>query len=106
MAKQIVVHKGRVNSKTLKLNMGVTGDDLYAEIRERPDQSSPLIATWVLTAEDTTIGKFNMFLDDQEGLITAERGFMDVLLVTGGQPVSVFDEPLAVEFRGTVTVMP
>jgi hypothetical protein len=47
-----------------------------------------------------------MFLDDQEGLITAERGFMDVLLVTGGQPVSVFDEPLAVEFRGTVTVMP
>lgn len=106
MAKQLVVQKGRFNSKNLNLNMDVTGDTIISEIREQADQGSDLIATWTVVTVDASLGTFTLQLDDSDGLITQARGFMDVLRMSGGQPLSLLDEPLAVEFRGTVTHEP
>lgn len=104
MSKQLVVHKGRVNVVAANLQMDISGATITSQIRERPEQDSPLIATWTVTVTDATTGKLSLFLDDAPNVIVQAKGFMDILRVTGGQPVSVFDEPLAVEFRGTVTV--
>lgn len=102
MAK-IVVHKGRVNVKSLKLNTDTTGETIKSEIRERDNIASPLIATWTVTAVDASAGEYNLFLDDSDSLIEHATGFMDVIRISGGQPIPAFDEPLAVEFRGSVT---
>lgn len=103
MAKQLVFHKGRYNSVIVNLGGGITGDTLTSEIRERPEQSSPLILIWEVTLLDTTIGELMLAYDDSAGEITHSKGFMDIKRVTGGSAVACFDEPLAVEFRGSVT---
>ncbi len=103
MAKQVVVQKARANTKNLNLNMDLTGDTITSEIRERPEQTSTLIATWTVTVVDASLGKYTLFLSESDSDVTQKEGFMDVLRMTGGRPVSVFDEPLSVEFRGTVT---
>lgn len=104
MSQQLVVHKGRANVVAVNLQMNVTGETITSQIRERPEQDSPLIATWAVTVVTAATGVLQLFLDDSDSLIAHSRGFMDIVRLTGGQPVTVFDEPLAVEFRGTVTV--
>lgn len=99
----MVVHKGRVNTKTLKLNMDTTGETIKSEIRERPDIASPLIATWTVTEVDEATGEYNLFLDDSDSLITQATGFMDVIRISGGQPIPCFNRVLAIEFEGSVT---
>jgi len=103
MPKQLVVHKGRANVVGVILGFDITGDTITSQIRERPDQDSPLIATWTVTVTTAGTGTLSLFLDDSANLITQSEGFMDIQRLSGGQPLTVFDEPLAVELRGTVT---
>ena len=106
MSDSIVVHKGRTNVVTLDLGIDVSGDIITSEIRTKPEQTSALIATWVVTAlTDGSDGKFVLTLDNTfSSQITVSSGWMDVKRLSGGEPLSVFDEPLLVEFKGTVTV--
>lgn len=104
MGKQLVVHKGRVNVVAVNLGFDVTGETLTSEIRERPDQNSLLIATWTVSVTTAATGLLSLSLDDSTNEITQSEGFMDLKRMSGGQPLTVFDEPLAVEIRGTVTV--
>lgn len=104
MAKALVVHKGRANVVAVNLGFSVTGETLTSEIRERADQDSPLIATWVITVVNAGLGTLSLFLDDSANEIEQSNGFMDIKRLSGGQPLAIFDEPLAVELRGTVTV--
>jgi hypothetical protein len=105
MSSQVIVHKGRTNVMTVKLNINVSGETFTSQIRERPDQNSELIATWTVTVTDVATGVLSLLLDDSvTSTITHSNGFMDIKRFSGGQPLSVFDEPVAVEFRGTVTV--
>jgi hypothetical protein len=104
MASKVIVHKGRTNTLRVNLGMNITGDTFTSEIRAEPDTSSLLIATWVVTVSDATKGELVLTLDDvTTSQITAASGYMDIKRVTGTEPVAVFDRPLEVSFRGTVT---
>lgn len=105
MSNQVIVHKGRTNILTVNMGMDVSLDTLTSEIRSSADSASPLIATWAVTfATDGTDGELVLTLDDAiTSAIADDRGYMDIKRVTGGEPVPVFDKPLEVIFRGSVT---
>jgi hypothetical protein len=106
MSSKIIVHKGRTNVLGVSLGINVSADAFTSEIRSEPDQGSPLIATWVVSFKTTgTDGELILRLDDSvTSQIKANSGYMDLKRVTGSEPVAVFDVPLEVSFRGTVTV--
>lgn len=105
MTSKVIVHKGRTNTLRVKLGVNVSADTITSEIRTEPTQESPLVATWVVTkVGDGSTGELILTLDDSATKdIAVNGGWMDVKRVTGGQPVPVFDRPLEVSFRGTVT---
>lgn len=106
MANEVIVYKARDNTVKVQLGIDVSADTITSEIRSGPDQSSPLLATWTVSFEtDGTDGKLLLTLDDTTtGQIAANIGYMDLKRVlTGGDVLAVFDKPLEVVFRGTVT---
>lgn len=105
MANAVVIHKGRSNTIPVALGIDVSADTITSEIRSEPDQSSPLLATFVVSfVTDGTDGELSLYLDDTfSAQIAVGRGFMDIKRVTGGEPVPVFEEPLEVIFKGSVT---
>lgn len=105
MSNEVVVHKGRTNTLRIKLGMNVSADTFKSEIRTEPTSDSPLIATWTITFATTGAdGELILKLDDLiTGQIKESGGYMDLKRTTGGEPVPVFDRPLEVTFRGTVT---
>jgi len=80
-------------------------DTFTSEIRTEPTVASPLLATWVTTfLTDGHDGKLKLVLDNSvTGSVAANSGYMDVKRVSGGEPLTVFDEPVEVAFRGVVT---
>jgi hypothetical protein len=106
MSNEVVVHKGRTNVLRVKLGMNVSADTFTSEIRSEPSSDSPLIATWVVSfVTNGADGELLLKLDDLvTAQIKANSGYMDLKRVTGGEPVPVFDRPLEVTFRGTVTL--
>lgn len=105
MSNQIVVHKGRTNVITVNLGVDVSLDQLTSEIRTGPNQDTPLIAAWdVVFATDGEDGELILTLDDViTSQIKATSGYMDIKRVSNTEPIPVFDRPLEVIFRGTVT---
>lgn len=100
---KIVVYKGRTNIVPVSLGIDVAGDVITSEIRTA---AGVLIATWTVTFEsDGSDGELLLTMDN---LITAAiqypSGWMDLKRVSGGEPYPVFDNPIEVEFRETVTV--
>lgn len=105
MSNKVIVHKGRTNVITVDLGIDVSLDVITSEIRSEPNTDSVLLATWVVTKiSGGTTGLLSLRIDDNESRqIAADSGYMDIKRVTGGEPVPVFDRPLEVSFRGTVT---
>lgn len=104
MSNKVIVHKGRTNTLMVKMGINITGDTFESEIRAEPTVQSPLIATWVITVVDAVAGDLKLVLDNIiTGQIAANSGYMDLKRTTGSEPVPVFDRPLEVTFRGTVT---
>lgn len=105
MSNEVIVHKGRTTILNVKMGMNVTGDTFTSEIRAEPDQGSPLLATWVVTISNAATGDLRLTLDNLvTSQIKATSGYMDLKRMSGGEPIAVFDRPLEVSFRGTVTV--
>lgn len=103
--KQIEVHKGRTVIVPVSLGFDVSGDTFSSEIRAEKDSESTLIATWTVTFDsDGTDGELILTLDDS---VTKEidnaMGYMDIKRITGGEPVSVFNDPLEVLFKDVIT---
>ncbi|MET0786840.1 MAG: hypothetical protein ABWY25_09055 [Paenisporosarcina sp.] len=105
MSNQVIVHKGRTNTVTVSMGVNVSGDTITSEIRTEPNQESPLVATWVVTfATNGADGELILKLDDTVTAgIVVDTGYMDLKRVSNGEPIPVFDRPLEVVFRGTVT---
>jgi hypothetical protein len=105
MASKIIVHKGRTNRVMVNMGMDVSADQITSEIRTEADVDAPLVATWTVAFEtDGTDGMLILTLDDViTSQITVNSGYMDLKRVTGSEPIPVFDRPLEVTFRGTVT---
>jgi len=101
----VIVHVGLTNTLEVDVGVDVSADTLTSEIRTLPKRDGTLIATWNLVkTTDGTDGLLTLTLDNTitEQIVAAE-GWMDIRRVVGGEPVPLFDQPLRVEFRGTVT---
>lgn len=103
MINTIVVHKGRTNIITASLGIDVSGDTLTSEIRTA---SGTLIATWSVAFDgDGTDGEIILTMDNSvTSAIEQPSGFMDLKRISNGEPLPVFDKPLEVEFRETITL--
>jgi hypothetical protein len=100
----IIIHRGRTEKVTIHLAYSVAGDQIYSQIRKGVSPTAPLIATFteIDISEDGRV--ITLTLDDSiTGNIHTTGGFMDLKRVTGGEPVTVLDEPLAVIFKNVVT---
>lgn len=102
MSNTIVVHKGRTNILPVSLGVDVAGDTLTSEIRT---PGGTLIATWtVALVTDGTDGEITLTLDNSvTSAINYASGLMDIKRVSNGEPIAVFDRPIEVEFRETIT---
>jgi hypothetical protein len=105
MSNEVIVHKGRTNVVTVSLGIDVSEDTLTSQIRTEPDVEAPLIAEWdVAFRFDGTDGELVLTMDDLiTSQITVNSGYMDLKRMSGGEPLAVFDKPLEVSFRGSVT---
>lgn len=105
MSNKVVVYKNRRNVIQVQLGINVAGQTITSEIRSEPDVDAPLIATWTVAfTTDGTDGKLTLTLDDSAlSAISATSGYMDLKRVAGGEPYAVFDSPLEVVFKGSVT---
>jgi hypothetical protein len=103
---KIIVHKNRTNILALDMGMDVSGQTITSEIRSEADVGSPLLATWIVTfATDGKDGQLVLRIDDNEtSQIKANSGYMDLKRIVNGEPMAVFDSPLEVTFRGSVTL--
>lgn len=105
MSNKIKIHRNRTNTIQVALGIDVSTDEVTSQIRTQPDHTSELIATFnVAFATDGTDGELILTLDDAVTGITVDGGYMDILRVSGGEPLPVLDKPLEVIFQGTVTV--
>jgi len=106
MSNTVVVHKNRTNTLYVDLGIDVAGETLSSEIRSEASADSDLIATWTVGyLTDGTDGRLILTLDNTiTAAIDESKGYMDIKRVSAGEPIPVFDRPLEVEFRETVTV--
>ena len=104
MAK-VIVYKARTNTLPVNLGVDISADTFTSQIRSEPDHESTLLMEWAVDfVTDGTDGKLLLTVDDLiTGQIEVSSGYMDLLRVSGGEPLPVFDEVLEVEFRGVVT---
>lgn len=105
MGNKLTVHKHRTNIVPVSIGVDVSTDTITSEIRVKEDPTSSLIATWTVSfASDGTDGEIVLTLPQAAvANITRTTGYMDIKRVSGGQPLSVFREPLEVVFQGVVT---
>jgi hypothetical protein len=103
MTSKIIVHKNRVNVLSVSLGFDASGDVITSQIRSEPDTEAPLIAEWNVTfLTDGSDGECVFTIGEID--ITANSGYMDIKRFSEGQALPVFDKPLEVDFRGTVTL--
>lgn len=105
MSDQLVIHKARQCIITVNLGIDVSGDTITSQVRAGNNSDSPLIAQFdVAFVTDGTDGELTLTLEDSiTEAIEADNGYMDIKRVTGGEAVPVFERPLEVVFRGSVT---
>lgn len=102
---QIVIFKNRTNVIPVSLGFDVSGDTFTSEIRASKDQESELIATWEVSfLNDGVDGELILTLDDSETVnIIRTKGYMDIKRITNGEPLAVFDDPIEVLFKSSIT---
>lgn len=105
MARELVLQSNRTNVVAVSLGIDVSEDVLVSEIRAQANPTSELLATWEINyVTDGTDGELLLSLDNSVvGSITQRTAYMDIKRIIGGEPFSVFDSPLFVVFRKTVT---
>jgi len=104
--KQIVVKKGRTVMIPVSLGFDASNDSFTSQIRAEKNSESELIATWnVSFSTDGIDGELVLTLDDSVTRdITRTIGYMDLVRITGGEPIPVFDELLEVYFEDSISV--
>lgn len=103
---QLTVYRDRTAIVPVSLGMDVSNDTITSQIRVGKNFESDLIAEWTVAfLTDGTDGELILTLDDSiTATITNDLGYMDLKRITGGEPVPVFDKPLEVLFKNSVTV--
>lgn len=105
MMKRVFVYRGRTNKLQISLGFDVSADVITSEIRDQPNSNSDLLATWNVTfITDGTDGEILLTLP-QGALtnVTKTMGYMDLKRTSGGEFLTVFDEPFEVVIRDSIT---
>ena len=108
MANHVTVHKRRTNVLQVSLGIDISADILTSVIREQDNADSAQIAEWTVTmATDGSDGELVLTLDDTDAstaeVLAASKGYMDLKRVSGGEPISVFEDVVLVRFKDVVT---
>lgn len=105
MYETIKIDVGRTNIVQMALGFDVSGDTFVCQIREEPNVLSTLIAAMTVTFKtDGVDGELVLKLDNSVSAGIARRtGYLDVKRTSGGEPLSVLDDPIQVIFEGVVT---
>lgn len=105
MTKPLIIHKNRTNIVQLSLGMDVSSDTFTSDIKAVVSPTAtPLVSFTIAFATDGTDGELVLRIDDSAlANVTAKFGYMDLKRLSNGEPLSVFLEPLKVEFQGVVT---
>jgi hypothetical protein len=106
MSGDLIVHRDRTNVVTLGLGIPVDGDTITSQIRRAPGEEGAPLAEWTVAfTTDGADGEITLTLPHTAVAdITDNYAWMDLKRVSGGEPLSVFLEPLRVKFQGVVTV--
>ena len=106
MSGELIIHRNRTNVVPLGLGFDVSGDTITSQIRLNPGDTGDPLCEWTVTfATDGTNGELILTLTSEDlNEVTANYGYMDLKRVSGGEPLSVFLEPLKVAFKGVVTL--
>lgn len=102
---QVNIYRGRTTVLPVSLSYDVSNDVITSEIRVARNPTAGLIATWTVDYKtDGTDGELILTLDDViTAQITETLGYMDIKRITAGEPVPVFDDPIQVVFKDSVT---
>lgn len=102
---QITVRKDRTNIIEVQLSYDVSESIITSQIRRGRTPATPLIATWdVRFKTDGTDGALIFTLDDSvTAYIEDTMGYMDILRMSGGEPITVLEYPLVVVFQEVIT---
>lgn len=105
MRGKVNVWKDRKNILRIYLGMDVSGDIITSEIRTQANVSATLLAAWDVDFEtDGTDGALVLTLESADvGDISVNIGYMDLKRVSGGDPFPIFEDPLEVVFKNSVT---
>lgn len=105
MSNEVVVYKGRDNTVKVHLGRDVSASIFTSQIRSGTSVNTPFLADWDVSFEtDGEDGKLLLEMNAlTSGQITAEVGYMDLKEMVGSVALPVFEKPLEVVFRGTVT---
>ncbi len=97
---QIIVTRGKTVILPVSLSFNVAQDTITSDIRVDTDQTSPIIASWIVSfLNDGTEGELILTLDvSVTTAITQSLGYMDLKRVSSGEVLNLFDEPLEVIF--------
>lgn len=100
---QLIIQKGRYNEFLVNLGVDISGDTFTSEIRAEQDSVSDVLASFHCdTTENLNVLKLSLEVNDISE-IEQTNGWMDIKRVSGEKPLPVFDRPLEVIFRDTVT---
>ena len=102
----ITVRKNRTNIVEVQLSYDLSTSAITSQIRRGRSPDTALIAEWdVRYKTDGTDGCLIFTLDDS---VTAEiedkTGYMDILRMEEGEPITVLEYPLSVVFQEVITV--
>ena len=102
---QVEIYTSITTVVPVSLGFDVSQDQFISDVRVEKDVSSALIVSWdVSFLTDGTDGELILTLDAAvTSAITQSVGYMDLKRVSGGEPLSVFSEPLEVVFVNSIT---
>lgn len=108
MSEVLVIHKNIRNVIPVSMGIDVSTDTFYSSVKSEPGIGKPVIMDFVVSfLTDGTDGELLLTVDDTiTGQIQVDKGYMDIRRIVAGEPVPVFDRPVEVEFRDTVTEDP
>jgi hypothetical protein len=106
MSSHITVRKNRTNIMEVQLAYDVSSEIITSQIRKGRTPEHPLICEWLIRFKnDGKDGSLIFTLDDS---VTSEIedtvGYMDILRISGGEPITVIEFPLIVFFQEVITV--
>jgi len=104
VSEPLEIYKNRTNIIPVSLELDVSADSFFSEIRAERNTTSTLIATATVDfLTDGTDGEIVVKFDNSSlSAVTVKSGYMDVKRVSNGEPLQAI-EPVKVVFKDPVT---